>query len=264
MRKHLLAAGIAAATLIPAAALAQPCRTENNRMVGTVAGAGIGALAGSAVAGKGNKTEGAVLGGVLGAVIGNQVSKGHTDNCAQAYGYYDSNGRWHANAIPQASATGYYDRNGNWIAGAPNGYYGSDGRWMSASSRGYYDRSGYWVPPSTSGYYDINGRWVVAAPSAGAAGYNASYDSRSFWAGAPADVRQREAWLERRIHRGQRDGSLSRREADRALGVLADIRRDERRMSRNGLDPREEAQVQARLDDLGRTVRWDRRDGDRY
>ena len=86
----------------------------------------------------------------------------------------------------------------------------------------------------------------------------------TFSTGAPADVRQREAWLERRIHRGQRDGSLSRREADRALGVLADIRRDERRMSRNGLDPREEAQVQARLDDLGRTVRWDRRDGDRY
>lgn len=267
MRKHLLAAGIAAATLIPTFALAQtaPCRTENNRMVGTVAGAGIGALAGSAVAGHGNKTEGAVLGGVLGAVIGNQVSKGGSDNCARAYGYYDANGRWHANAIDQASAQGYYDRNGNWVAGAPNGYYDNSGRWMSASSqRGYYDRSGYWVPPSTTGYYDINGRWVTAAPSAGASGYNASYDSRTFWADAPTDIRQREAWLERRIQRGQRDGSLTRREADRALRQLADIRRDEYRMSRrDGLDAREEAQVQARLDDLSQSIRWARHNENR-
>lgn len=265
MRKHLLAAGIAAAALIPTLALAQPCRTENNRMVGTVAGAGIGALAGSAVAGHGNKTEGAVLGGVLGAIVGNQVTKGgSSNNCAQAYGYYDANGRWHANAIPQANATGYYDRNGNWVAGAPNGYYGSDGRWMSAQSRGYYDRSGYWVPPSTTGYYDINGNWVVAAPNAGAAGYNASYDSNTFWAGAPTNIRQREAWLERRIQRGRSDGSLTRREADRALRELADIRQQEYRLSRrDGLDQREQQIVQARLDDLSQSIKWARQNNNR-
>jgi uncharacterized protein YcfJ len=239
-----------------------PCTTQNNRMVGTVAGAGLGALAGSAVAGHGNKTEGAVLGGVLGAVIGNQVSKGHTDNCARAYGYYDAQGRWHANAIPQASAEGYYDRNGNWIAGAPNGYY-SNGRWVSASARGYYDRSGYWVPPSTSGYYDVNGRWVVVPANAGNYGRNTSYDTRSFWAGAPSDLRQRVAWLDRRIQRGEADGSLTRREANRARRQLSDIRRDEYRWSRNGLDSREEARVQARLDDLSRSIRWERRDDDR-
>jgi hypothetical protein len=264
MRKHLLAAGIAAATLIPTFALAQtaPCRTENNRMVGTVAGAGIGALAGSAVAGHGNKTEGAVLGGVLGAIVGNQVTKGSSDNCARAYGYYDANGRWHANAIDQASAQGYYDRNGNWVAGAPNGYYDNNGRWTTASSqRGYYDRSGYWVPPSTTGYYDINGRWVTPAPAV--TGYNASYGNRDIWAGAPTDLRQREAWLERRIQRGQRDGSLTRQEAYQALRQLSNIRREEYRMSRNGLDSREQARVQARLDDLSQSIRWARHNGAR-
>lgn len=48
---------------------------------GTLAGAGLGALAGAAVAGHGNKTEGAILGGVVGGVVGHQVGK-HSVKCA--------------------------------------------------------------------------------------------------------------------------------------------------------------------------------------
>jgi len=99
MRNLLFVAGFAAATLIPSfAAAQQTCEQRKaNRVAGTVVGAGIGALLGSAVAGRGDRNEGAVIGGVGGAVIGNQVAKGNGD-CARAYGFYDDNGNWHANA----------------------------------------------------------------------------------------------------------------------------------------------------------------------
>jgi len=45
---------------------------------GALLGAGLGALAGSNVAGKGARTEGAVLGGVLGAIIGGNVGASST------------------------------------------------------------------------------------------------------------------------------------------------------------------------------------------
>ena len=166
MRKDMIIAGIASLALMPAVAFAQqtPCEQQSsNRVGGTVVGAGVGALAGSAIAGRGSHTEGAILGGVAGALIGNQLSKGNLD-CSHAYGYYDSNGMWHATGVSRDYAQGYYDRDGHWVAGAPNGYYASDGRWVSASSdaqaAGYYDSNGYWVPASSSGYYDSNGRWV--------------------------------------------------------------------------------------------------------
>ncbi len=49
---------------------------SNNKVAGTVIGAGVGALAGSAIAGNSSNTEGAVAGGVAGAIIGNQLAKG--------------------------------------------------------------------------------------------------------------------------------------------------------------------------------------------
>src|SRR3954470_19336398 len=103
MRNHLFAVGVAAAVLIPSFAVAQTsCEQQhNNRVAGTVAGGAIGALIGSAVAGHGDKTTGAVIGGVGGAVIGNQAAKGDAD-CAHAYGYYDTQGAWHANAVERA------------------------------------------------------------------------------------------------------------------------------------------------------------------
>ncbi len=54
-----------------------PCtRSTTNRATGGgLAGAGVGAVIGSGVAGHGAKTEGAVLGGLLGAVIGGNIGK---------------------------------------------------------------------------------------------------------------------------------------------------------------------------------------------
>ncbi|MES2035555.1 MAG: glycine zipper 2TM domain-containing protein [Pseudomonadota bacterium] len=54
-----------------------PCRRDQVQRGtgGALVGGGLGALAGSSIAGRGAKTEGAVLGGILGAVIGSNVGK---------------------------------------------------------------------------------------------------------------------------------------------------------------------------------------------
>jgi len=230
MRKHLIVAGIAAATLIPTFAFAQQtCEDRrNNRVAGTVVGGVLGALAGSAVAGHGDRNEGAVVGGIGGAVIGNQVAKGSGD-CRHAYGYYDNNNQWHSNSVDRAYAQGYYDRNGNWVAGQP-----------------------------PAGGWDRDGRWASSATAYGSA---ASYNSRSDWRDAPQDVRARSDWLEQRIVRSRNNGSLSRREARRAMDTLQDIRRDEDRYARDGrLSDRENDALMARLDDLNYQIRRDRHD----
>ena len=60
MRIHQLVAGVAVAALMPTLALAQTTceQRSTNRVVGTVAGAGLGALLGSAIAGHGDRTTG--------------------------------------------------------------------------------------------------------------------------------------------------------------------------------------------------------------
>jgi len=235
MRKHLLAAGIAAITLIPTFAAAQQTCEErrNNRVAGTVVGGVLGALAGSAVAGRGDRNEGAVIGGVGGAVIGNQLSKGSAD-CQHAYGYYDNDGRWHANDVRRDYAQGYYDRNGAWVNGAPPGSWDNNGRYV-ASSAGYYG--------TQTSYGDRGG-----------------YQWRSDWRDAPQDIRNRTDWLEQRIVRSRNNGSLSRREAQRAMDTLQDIRREERRAYRDDgrLSNREQYALMSRLDDLNSQIRWDR------
>jgi hypothetical protein len=185
MRIQTLVAGACAAALIPTVVLAQQTceQRQSNRVVGTIAGAGIGAVAGGAIAGHGNRNEGAVIGGVAGALIGNQVTKGQP-NCARAYGFYDNQGAWHANAVARGGATGYFDRDGGWVEGAPRGHYGRDGRWVQAntdaSASGYYANN-LWVPASASGYYDQDGRWIAAA-----SGY---YDQSGQWISGPATGR---------------------------------------------------------------------------
>jgi hypothetical protein len=188
MRIQTLVAGVCAAALIPTMALAQQTceQRQTNRVAGTIVGAGIGALAGSAVAGRGDRNEGAVIGGIAGALIGNQVAKGGQADCARAYGYYDNNGAWHANAVARNNASGYFDRGGVWVEGAPRGHYDRDGRWVQvsadASAAGYYDASGLWVPASASGYYTNDGRWVAAA----APGH---YDRSGRWIAGPSTGR---------------------------------------------------------------------------
>jgi hypothetical protein len=184
MRKSILAAGIAAAALIPSFAFAQSCEEQRQHQSnGTVAGAVVGGAAGAAVAGRHDRLTGALIGGTLGAIIGNQTTKPEAD-CRHAYGYYDGNGMWHANSIDRADARGYFDRNGAWVEGPPNGYYDSSGRWVSAdtdvAAAGYYDRNGRWVPASSGGYYDADGRWVSGVAS----GY---YDGNGRWIAGPVN-----------------------------------------------------------------------------
>ncbi len=330
MRKSLLAAGLAAAALVPSLAFAQSCEQQrDHQVVGTVAGAGIGALIGSAVAPRGDRTAGAVIGGVGGAVIGNQVTRTDAD-CAHAYGYYDQRNQWHANAVARDDARGYFDRDGVWVAGAPNGYYDASGRWIAtpteAAANGYYDGRGRWIPASAGGYYDDNGQWTTSASgyyddngrwvsgeTAGA--YDARghwvsgarnghtdangvwvvdsqpgyYDSSRHWHAGPArgyydtrgvwiaitpnagvagvdssyqganrrDVDSREQWLEQRIRSASANGALSQYDASNDMRELGAIRRQETGMRRDDgvLSPRDEAQLQTRLDNLSATVR---------
>ncbi|TRW18277.1 glycine zipper 2TM domain-containing protein [Glacieibacterium frigidum] len=202
MNKLFLTAGLLASLSVPAIATAQvTCeQARTNRTVGTVAGAGIGAVLGSVIAGRGDKTEGAIIGGLVGGIGGNQVSKSR-QGCENAYGFYDRQGNWRASNVPASAATGYYDREGQWVDGAPRGAYDSQGRWVAsnvdASRAGYRDSNGHWVPASANGYYDSsnryqqgvsagywdNGRWVAGRTSG-------SYDSRGRWIPGRSSARQ--------------------------------------------------------------------------
>ena len=55
------------------------CRRDNGT-TGLVIGAGVGALAGHELAGRGDKTLGAILGGAVGAVLGREIDRGSL-NC---------------------------------------------------------------------------------------------------------------------------------------------------------------------------------------
>ena len=172
MRKTLIVAGVAAAALIPSFAFAQISGQSQINCQSPVSAAVSGGAQGS--------TGRQIAGAVLGALLGGQ------QDCARAYGYYDANGQWHANAVDRTQASGYFDREGRWVEGAPNGYYDSNGRWISANASaqasGYYDHNGRWVPASAGGYYDANGRWVGPMAS----GY---YDSNGRWVAGPATGR---------------------------------------------------------------------------
>ena len=184
MRKFLLVAGLAAAALIPSLASAQTScgQQRDNQVVGTVAGAGIGALIGSAVAPRGDRGAGAVIGAVGGGVIGNQATRPGAD-CAHAYGYYDrtTNGTPTRRSRRRPRLLRSRRRLGRWRPerllrwrrpldrgqqdGAADGYYDSRGRWIPASANGYYDDSGQWVS-SESGYYDRTAAGSPVRPTA--------------------------------------------------------------------------------------------------
>ena len=51
------------------------CKRDNGT-TGLIIGAGVGALAGHEIAGRGDKTLGAVLGGVVGGLLGREIDKG--------------------------------------------------------------------------------------------------------------------------------------------------------------------------------------------
>ena len=74
MKVLLTTAAIAAMALIPATASAQFGGVNTNSLFGGTVGAGIGGIAGSQIAGSGNRTEGAVIGAVVGGLAGSAIA----------------------------------------------------------------------------------------------------------------------------------------------------------------------------------------------
>lgn len=275
MRRLILAAGLAAATITTAANAQETCeQRRDNRTVGTVAGAGIGAVLGGVI---GGNALGAVLGGVGGGVIGNQVTRGPQD-CVHAYGFYDNGGRWHPNRVDAGAATGFYDRDGRWVTGAPAGYYDRDGRWVSSdATRGYRDRNGYWIPAGAPGYY-ADGAYVAAQPAppppppgyGPGPGYGAGpgygpgpgYDPRGGqYAGDPRDYHARIARTAERIDRAANDGTLRPDQARRARRDLDAVNRQASSMRHYDggfLSPRDQQVINARLDEINGRIRASR------
>ncbi|ADL01136.1 conserved hypothetical protein [Brevundimonas subvibrioides ATCC 15264] len=127
------------------------CQTlgQGRTGAGALIGAGVGAVAGSQIAARGNRTEGSIIGGVLGAIVGSQVGRASNSNC-QSNGYQGS-----AYAPP---ATYYNDRDRYDDRAQSYGRY-DDRRYDSRSNDRRYD-NGYQV--SADGYYVYDPRrgWV--------------------------------------------------------------------------------------------------------
>jgi hypothetical protein len=75
-------------------------------------------------------------------------------------------------------------------------------------------------------------------------------------------ISQRKYTLDRRIDVGQRNGQLSRREANRLRNELNALVRLEYSYQRGGLSARERSELDRRYDSLSRQVREERRDHD--
>jgi hypothetical protein len=117
--------------------------------------------------------------------------------------------------------------------------------------------------PCPTGYYESysDGRPVNAGyPNAGQS-FNGqpAYEPGAFWNGAPRGMRERIDFMSVRIDRGERNGTLSRREAATARQDLSDVRRMEARLrARDGgrLNQADREYIQARIDEVGRNIRW--------
>lgn len=132
MANKMILVALTAMLVIPAAASADDYRyrgynedtqcqqrVNDNTVGGGLIGAGVGAIAGSQIAGRGNKTEGSVLGAVVGAVVGSQVGKNRIA-CDDRYQYeHRQNGYYN-----QSYNQGYYDRNRNYDYNRSS-YYGN-------------------------------------------------------------------------------------------------------------------------------------------
>ena len=294
MRAHLLAAGMVAVVIFPSVGFAQvSCEQQNkNRTTTTVAGGGVGALIGGAVAGPHDRAKGAIIGAIGGALIASQLSKAKAD-CAHAYGYYDGQGAWHANA-DRSEAAGYFDRSGQWVTGAPSGYYDTRGQWQTArgDDGGYNDTNGRWVPARTTGYYDDQNRWVAPLSAStsvytdsGHSTFGGARDPRD--AGQPQydrsrdysdnsdrtsngrwdendrhDLRAQEDRLRQHIADGRQRGELSRSQSRQFLARLQSITDYEARLpQRDGrLSSHDEDVVQSKLEDLSSDLRRQLRD----
>ena len=125
MRKALALAAATASVFtsvsIPISAQAQtwrydPCSYQRHVAArnGTIAGGVLGALVGSAVAGRGNHTAGALIGGTAGAVAGHQIGA-HSVRCgAYPVGYRHHRGCHWITDLHGRSYEVCRDRDGYW------------------------------------------------------------------------------------------------------------------------------------------------------
>ncbi len=209
---------------------------SNNRVLGTVIGAGLGALFGNAVSEHGGKPGGTIIGGIGGGVAGNLIAGSGTKCNENRYGYYDQNGSWMPNT---SNAEGYYDANGQWTRYSANT--------PSVNQTGQND-----------GYYDNNGQWVeqrqsVNSPPPG--------NTEGYWRDGDSDTRQRESWLDRRFREAMAQGRVGDRDGRRALRELADLRNldNDYRTDDGRLDPEQQAYIDHRLERLKARLERDER-----
>lgn len=134
----------------PASATHVPCNNDNNSTVtGGLIGALAGAVLGSQVAGRGDRTEGAVLGGIAGAVVGGAVGNANDRYKCDSRGPYftrDETVPYREGRRRYSSAydTNYYTRQNCRLAPAPVDAYGRDVRYVR-------------VCPDREGRYRITG-----------------------------------------------------------------------------------------------------------
>ena len=76
-------------------------------------------------------------------------------------------------------------------------------------------------------------------------------------------INQRQDRLEWRIEKGERNGTLTRREARRLTIELREIQRLEARYRRDGLSRWEHADLNYRFDRISAQIRYERQDRDR-
>ena len=72
---------------------------ERNRQYATASGAALGALAGAAIAGEGDRERGAAIGALAGGLLGNQLSE-RDDPCGYGFGGYNRDGRYGYTRVP--------------------------------------------------------------------------------------------------------------------------------------------------------------------
>ena len=80
---------------------------RENRQYATASGAALGALAGAAIAGEGDRERGAAIGALAGGLLGNQLSE-RDDPCGYGFSGYNRDGRYGYSRVPRRGDYGYY------------------------------------------------------------------------------------------------------------------------------------------------------------
>jgi hypothetical protein len=272
MRRYLIAASLLATSAIsvlaPQVAAAQDrCEQirHDNQVTGTVAGAVGGAILGGLVAGnRGHQDSGALLGALAGGVVGNQIA-GAQNPCPDGYQRVDEPtwGLHQREAGIERRVSGGVEsgRIGRREAGHAldrlNQIRAEEGDMRSHNGGRLFerDRAMLW------GQLDDLERSIVwrdvappPPPPAPPPPPPPVYDE---WREAPHGLREREAWIEQRIHDRVADGRLTRDDA-RPLGDhLRWIRDQEHRLAQDhgGLTPVDEHNLQEQLDNLTQELR---------